>query len=89
MPGPSGRRIKPALPKGLAFITAQRTGRADGGSGVLQAAQVAGRGVGRDGAQAAVDGVGALRFLLARGDMAANLAPRRLPAPLGAVPFWS
>ena len=32
---------------------------------------------------------GLFAFLLARGDMAANLAPRRLPAPLGAVPFWS
>jgi len=29
----------------LAFITAQRTGRADGESGVLRVAQVAGRGV--------------------------------------------
>jgi hypothetical protein len=28
-------------------------------------------------------------FLLARGDKAANLAPRRRPAPLEAVPSWS
>jgi hypothetical protein len=32
---------------------------------------------------------GLFAFLLARGDMAANLAPRRRSAPLGAVPFWS
>jgi integrase/recombinase XerD len=89
MPGPSGRRIKPALPKGLAVITAQRTGRADGGSGVLQAAQVAGRGSAATVRKPLSMVSGLFAFLLARGDMAANLAPRRLPAPLGAVPFWS
>jgi hypothetical protein len=32
---------------------------------------------------------GLFALLLARGDMAANLAPRRRPVPLGAVPSWS
>jgi hypothetical protein len=32
---------------------------------------------------------GLFAFLLVRGDMAANLAPRRLSASLGAVPSWS
>ena len=74
----------------MAFITAQRTGRADGGSGVLQAAQVAGRGASAATVRRRLSMVsGLFAFLLAPGDMVANLAPRRLPAPLAAVPSWS
>lgn len=56
---------------------------------MLEAVQVAGRRVSAATVRRRLSMVsGLFAFLLARGDMAANLAPGRLPAPLGAVPSW-